>query len=89
NGETNTDKEKNKNKRKPVGILWSPDSKHFAVDFTDSRKVKDLWVINSIAEPRPTLETYKYWMPGEKEAPEEHLMLFDWATKTGKEIVTG
>jgi dipeptidyl aminopeptidase/acylaminoacyl peptidase len=89
NGDTNTDKEKNKNKRKPVGILWSPDSKHFAVDFTDNRKVKDLWVINSIAEPRPTLETYKYWMPGEKEAPEEHLMLFDWATKTGKEIVTG
>jgi dipeptidyl aminopeptidase/acylaminoacyl peptidase len=89
NGDSNTDKEKNKNKRKPVGILWSPDSKHFAVDFTDNRKVKDLWVINSIAEPRPTLETYKYWMPGEKEAPVEHLMLFDWATKTGKEIVTG
>lgn len=89
NGDTNTDKEKNRNKRKPVGILWSPDSKHFAVDFTDNRKVKDLWVINSIAEPRPTLETYKYWMPGEKEAPVEHLMVFDWVTKTGKEIVTG
>ncbi|MFH5938889.1 DPP IV N-terminal domain-containing protein, partial [Clostridium perfringens] len=28
-------------------------------------------------------------MPGEKEAPVEHLMVFDWATKTGKEIVTG
>ena len=26
--ETNVDKEKNKNKRKPAFILWSPDSKH-------------------------------------------------------------
>jgi hypothetical protein len=33
----------------------------------DSRKVKELWVINSLANPRPTLETYKYEMPGEKE----------------------
>ncbi|MEI6263629.1 MAG: DPP IV N-terminal domain-containing protein [Sphingobacteriia bacterium] len=89
NGETNVDKEKNKNKRKSAFILWSPDSKYFTVDFTDNRKVKDLWVINSIADPRPTLETYKYWMPGEKEAPIEHLLLFDWSTKTSKEIVTG
>lgn len=89
NGETNVDKEKNKQKRKSAFILWSPDSKYFTVDFTDNRKVKDLWVINSIADPRPTLETYKYWMPGEKESPVEHLLLFDWSTKTAKEIVTG
>ncbi len=89
NGETNVDKEKNKNKRKSAFILWSPDSKYFTVDFTDNRKVKDLWVINSIADPRPTLETYKYWMPGEKESPVEHLLLFDWSSKTSKEIVTG
>jgi dipeptidyl aminopeptidase/acylaminoacyl peptidase len=89
NGESNVEKEKNKNKRKPVFALWSPDSKYFTIDFTDNRKVKDLWVINSIADPRPTLETYKYWMPGEKEAPVEHLLLFDWSTKTSKEIVTG
>jgi dipeptidyl aminopeptidase/acylaminoacyl peptidase len=53
---------------------------------TDQRRVKDLWVINSIAEPRPTLETYKYQMPGEKEAPEDHLLLFDMIAKTQKEI---
>jgi dipeptidyl aminopeptidase/acylaminoacyl peptidase len=56
---------------------------------TDNRKVKDLWVINSIADPRPTLETYKYWMPGEKEAPVEHLLLFDATLKTAKEITAG
>jgi dipeptidyl-peptidase-4 len=81
-GETNVDKEKNKDKRKPAQIFWSPDSKHFAMSRSDMRKVKDLWVINSIADPRPTLETYKYMMPGDKEAPIEHLLLFDLTTNT-------
>ena len=85
-GETNVDVEKNKNKRKPVYALWSEDSKHIAITKVDNRKVKDLWVINSIAEPRPTLETYKYWMPGEKEAPMDHLMIVDMKAFTYKEI---
>jgi dipeptidyl aminopeptidase/acylaminoacyl peptidase len=84
--ENNVDKEKNKNKRKGVFILWSPDGKHFTMNRTDSRKVKDLWVLNSIAEPRPTLETYKYQMPGEKEAPVEELLLFNFETKKSKKI---
>lgn len=88
-GETNVDKEKNKKKRKPVFLLWSPDSKYFALNRSDNRKVKDLWVINSIAEPRPTLETYKYQMPGEKENPIEHILLFDANTKTSREIAAG
>jgi dipeptidyl aminopeptidase/acylaminoacyl peptidase len=85
-GETNVDAEKNKNKRKPVGGYWSENSKQFAIVKVDNRKVKDLWVINSIADPRPTLETYKYWMPGEKEAPVDHLMLVDMVNYTNKEI---
>ncbi|HWK06469.1 MAG TPA: DPP IV N-terminal domain-containing protein [Puia sp.] len=85
-GETNVDKEKNKNKRKPASVLWSPDSKHFAIAHTDNRKVKDLWVINSLAEPRPTLETYKYTMPGEKDAPVDELLVFDMVSKTNKII---
>ena len=68
-------------KRKGVwGIVWSPDSRYFAV--------KDLWVINSMASPRPTLETYKYQMPGEKEAPVQHLFLFDMNDNSYKEICT-
>ncbi len=85
-GETNVDAEKNKNKRKPVSAMWSEDSKHLAISKVDNRKVKDLWVINSIADPRPTLETYKYWMPGEKEAPMDHLMMVDMTAFTYKEI---
>jgi dipeptidyl aminopeptidase/acylaminoacyl peptidase len=85
-GETNVDKEKNKKDRKAVSILWSPDSKYFVMNRSDDRKVKDLWVINSVADPRPTLETYKYWMPGEKEAPVEEVLLFDVATKKPRKL---
>jgi dipeptidyl-peptidase-4 len=87
--ELNTDIEKNKKKRNPSDVLWSPDSKHFVTVRSDSRKVKELWVINSIAEPRPTLETYKYEMPGEKEQPHNEMVLFDFAAKTSKVLNTG
>ncbi|MES2371265.1 MAG: DPP IV N-terminal domain-containing protein [Bacteroidota bacterium] len=85
--ENNVDKEKNKNKRKSIFALWSSDSKHFTMERTDNRKVKDLWVINALSDPRPTLETYKYWMPGEKEAPIDHVYLFDMVGMTNKEMV--
>lgn len=85
-GETNVDIEKNKNKRKPAFAYWSEDGKHFAINKVDNTKVKDLWVINSIADPRPTLETYKYWMPGEKDAPVDHLYVFDVSGFSNKEI---
>jgi dipeptidyl-peptidase 4 len=88
-GETNVDKEKNKDKRKPAQIFWSPDSKHFAISRSDMRKVNDLWVINSIADPRPTLETYKYMIPGEKESPIDQLMVFDMTTHTRQIISAG
>ena len=87
-GETNIDKLANRKKRKSVFAMWSPDSKYFTIIRTDSRNVKDLWVINSIAEPRPTLETYKYHMPGEKEAPQRELMLFETGAKKMLKINT-
>jgi len=77
-GETNVEEEKNKDKRKQVRIIWSRDSKKFAMTRTDNRTVKDLWVINSIAKPRPTLETYKYHMPGEEEAPQYDVLIYDF-----------
>jgi dienelactone hydrolase len=55
---------------------------------TDERKVKDLWVINNTADPRPTLETYKYWMPGEKESPVDEILVFDVATKQSRKLNT-
>ena len=85
-GQTNVDQERNAKRRRSVFVYWSPDGKYFTMNRVDNRKVKDLWVINSIAEPRPTLETYKYWMPGEKDAPVDHLYVFDVAAKQGKEL---
>ena len=87
-GETNVEKLANRKKRKSVFVMWSPDAKYFTIVRTDSRNVKDLWVINSIAEPRPTLETYKYHMPGEKEAPQRELMVFEMASKKMTKINT-
>lgn len=81
----NTDTLCNGKRRKAWGY-WSPDSRHFVTIVSDDRKVKPLWVINSIASPRPTLETYKYQMPGEMDAPEEHLYVFDMTSNTRKEI---
>ena len=75
-------------KRRGVYGIWSPDSRHFVMTVSDNRAVKPLWVINVMAQPRPTLETYKYQMPGEKEAPVVHTYLFDMQNNTRKEIKT-
>lgn len=78
-----------KKKRRGAYISWSRDAKKFAMIRTDSRKVKDLWVINVLKDPRPELETYKYQMPGEKEAPQDELWVFDMGSKKGKQISVG
>ena len=83
------EEEKEKEKRRGARISWSPDSKNFIVGKTDERKVKDLWVIYNTARPRPTLETYRYQMPGEKEAPQYYLYMFDMATEEMRYIDAG
>ncbi|MFC0262008.1 S9 family peptidase [Fontibacter flavus] len=80
-GEDNEEEEKNKNNRKRAGVLWSADSKQFILSRSDSRKVKDLWVIHNTRNPRPTLETYKYAMPGEKEQPTAELYHYSFASE--------
>ena len=70
----------------PSELVWSPDSKHVAVMRWDMRPLKDFWVINSLTSPRPTLETYKYQMPGEP-GPHGHMYIFnagDWSSHTVK-----
>lgn len=80
---TKSDKiEKERGIRKSAYVVWSPDSKHFAVERTDERKVGDLWVIDNAASPRPVLESYKYHMPGEANAPQSYLYIFDTVSKT-------
>ena len=50
--------------------------------------MRDLWVIHTLENPRPTLETYKYAMPGEANVPQSHLEVFEIAAKSRKEIKT-
>ena len=64
-----------------INIAWSRDSKKFAVSRNDDRKVGDLWVINSLSNPRPTLETYRYAMPGEANVTQHNLEVFDRDSK--------
>lgn len=61
---------------------WAKDSTKFSMVRTDARKVADLWVINSLATPRPKLETYRYAMPGEEHVDQQELLVFDRESKT-------
>ena len=64
-----------------VAVQWSRDSGKFTLVRRDVRKVKDLWVINPLANPRPTLETYRYAMPGEENTPQAEIFVFDVKSK--------
>ena len=79
-GDEKKDKE-DQNERKRTGIIWSPDGSHFVVTRKDNRHLNALWVINNVGVKRPTLETYKYQMPGEVDSTEQELHIFDFATK--------
>jgi dipeptidyl-peptidase-4 len=81
-GENNIDKEKKKDDRKSVFGNWSHDSKKFVLSRSDSREIKDLWVINTASKGRPTLETYKYHMAGEQEFSKPYLNIFDIPSKS-------
>ena len=80
-GEDNVEVEKKKKDRKRAPVLWSADSKQFILTRSDQRAVKDLWVIHNTRDPRPTLETYKYAMPGEKEQPITDLVHYSFETQ--------
>jgi len=69
-----------------IMIFWSKDSKKFACIREDERKVGDLWVIDSLAEPRPVLQTYKYGMPGEENQPQPEILIFELASKSRVKI---
>ncbi len=73
-------------KRKGVRLSWSPDGKHFVVTRKDNRHLSPMWVINNVGAKRPTLETYKYQMPGETDSTEVELHIFDSQSFTSKQV---
>jgi dipeptidyl-peptidase 4 len=70
-----------RNKKMRANVEWFKNSKKLYVQREDERKVKDLFVIDVLAQPRPKLETYRYSMPGEQFVPQTELSIFEVATK--------
>ena len=86
------DQKNDKNKMGPrtpaIGVQWSKDSKKFSITRSDDRKVADLWVIHTLSNPRPILESYSYAMPGEENVPQYETYVFDVASKARVTIKT-
>ncbi len=76
-GETDSEREKNKDKRKSVTISWAHDSQRFAIVRRDQRESGDLWVIHSVGNKRPELETYRYDMAGEESITQREIRIYD------------
>ena len=66
----------NRDPRVRANITWSPDSKAFTITRQDQRKVKELYLVNVLAEPRPALTSYTYSMPGEENVPQMELYVW-------------
>ena len=85
-GDTDQEKEENADERKPAPIVWSHDSRKFALVRQDQRELGELWVIHSVGNERPELETYKYDMPGEEHVTQDELWIFDVASQEGVQV---
>jgi len=64
-------------KRQRSGVTWSHDARYFALTRQDRREVDELWVVHSVGNKRPQLETYKYDMPGEENVTQTSLWVYD------------
>ncbi len=62
-------------------VEWSKDSKRFNVLRSDARGIKELYLVDSLATPRPKLEKYKYAMPGEDAVRKTELHVYDRQSK--------
>ena len=67
-----------------ANVTWSPDGKAFYTMRTDMRGVKNMWVIRSLTEPRPTLLEYSYGMPGEDSIPKPEMWTYVRGDKAAK-----
>ncbi|MFC1514231.1 DPP IV N-terminal domain-containing protein, partial [candidate division KSB1 bacterium] len=81
-GRDDEDDEEEVNRRRRASVSWFKDSHKFYMTRSDQRNVKDLWVINSVARPRPTLRTYKYTFPGEKDQDLSEMWVFNAESRT-------
>jgi dipeptidyl aminopeptidase/acylaminoacyl peptidase len=66
----------NRDPRVRANVVWSQDSKAFAVIRNDMRKVGELYLVNNLANPRPELMSYSYAMPGEQNVGQEEVFVW-------------
>jgi dipeptidyl aminopeptidase/acylaminoacyl peptidase len=71
-----------------VEAYWSGDSRRFCIRRYDYRGVGDLWLIDDLAEPRPTLKTFKCPLPGEQ-IPRNELWIYNRTEGSFVKIDTG
>ena len=62
-------------KRVRASAEWAPDSKAFVITRSDSRKVGELYLVDELKDPRPSLTSYKYSMPGEENVSQQEIFV--------------
>jgi dipeptidyl-peptidase-4 len=70
-----------------INVLWSPDSRKILTYKLDQRKVRQSYLVQSVAPgavgtARPLLYSYRYPFPGDKEVATAKLVVFDVAKRT-------
>jgi hypothetical protein len=75
-----------KGEKQFVFVNWFPDSKRFFLKRTDLRQVRDMYLLQPLARPVPTLKPYKNTLAGDEHAAQYELWVFDCEKKTGLKI---
>lgn len=63
-------------KKVAAPVEWLAGSKYFYVEREDKRKMESLYLVNTVTQGRPTLNEYKYSMPGDKNIRKNELHVF-------------
>jgi dipeptidyl aminopeptidase/acylaminoacyl peptidase len=77
---------RNRDPRVRANVTWSPDSRAFFIQRNDSRKVKELYLVNVLREPRPALSSYTYAMPGEENVAQPELHVYRRGEPSAKQV---
>jgi dipeptidyl-peptidase 4 len=86
--DTQGERDRSRDERVRARVDWSPDSRAFTVSRNDARKVKELYLVNVLANPRPTLTSYKYAMPGEEDVNQQELYVFTRGERAVRKVPT-
>ncbi len=70
----------------PIFVTWFADSSGFYFKRTDRRKVRELWLLQPLTRPYPTLRTYRNALAGDEFVDQYELWAFDCAKKSAVKI---